>query len=136
EVALEGHVARAGGFVGECVADETVAREPDELVEADRLRQPRIDHRRIPGGGACENSAPFRRLAAGRNPVEIGRPRLGPGAATGDTRGQPGSSGTGYPGALEALTSGHAPTSRATRIGGGHRSLLRPGEHGRANRPR
>src|SRR5207245_9014141 len=133
EVAPEGHVARTAGFVGEPVTDETVAREPDELVEADRLRQPRIDHRRIPGRGAGENSAPFRRLGAGRNPVGIGRPRLGPGAATGDTRGQRGSSGTGYPGALEELPSGHAPTSRATRTGCRHRSLLLSGGNGPAN---
>src|SRR5207302_10049487 len=51
QITLEREVAGAGGLVGERMANETVTGKSGELEEPDRLREARIDHRRIPRRG-------------------------------------------------------------------------------------
>src|SRR2546425_6253766 len=58
EVSLEREVVGATRLVGERVADETVAGEGGKLEEPDRLRQPWIEHRRVPGRGPRQEPPP------------------------------------------------------------------------------
>src|SRR5215468_9325685 len=57
EVSLEREIAVPARLVGEHVAQETIAGQPGELEQADRLREPRVDHRRIPGRGPGEHES-------------------------------------------------------------------------------
>ncbi|PYN22737.1 MAG: hypothetical protein DMD76_18980 [Candidatus Rokuibacteriota bacterium] len=87
QITLEGEIVGVGGLVGERMAHETVAGETGELKEADRLRVPWVDHRRIPGRRARQDAAALGRLGAGREPVGIGgRGRGGRAPAARDQR--------------------------------------------------
>jgi hypothetical protein len=76
EVALESQVTDAARLIGEHIADETAAGEGGELEEPDRLRQSRVQHRRVPRGGSREGPAPLGRFRTHRDPVWIRRRRL------------------------------------------------------------
>ena len=92
EIAPQTQVVGAARLVGEDVADEAVAGQAGELEEPDRLRQPRVEHRRVPGRGPRHDPAALRRLGAHRDPVGIRGRGLGrrspcsPGSCEEDSR--------------------------------------------------
>ncbi len=103
EVAFEAEVGVAGRLVGERIAQETIAGQPRELEQPDRLREPRVDHRGVPGRGPSEHPASLGRLGARRDPVSIRRGGRGSLPIGPDSqRGHPGA-GRGC--ALEEITS-------------------------------
>src|SRR5262249_56004021 len=62
EIGPERDVVGVVRLLGEGISDQAVAGETHELEQPDRLREPRIDHGRIPGRRAGENAAALRGL--------------------------------------------------------------------------
>jgi len=122
EIALEAEVRRAGGLVGERIANEAVAGERRELEQPYRLREAWIDHRGIPGRCPREGPAPLRRLRARRDPVGIRRRRLRGRESPAGAHDQCGHPGAGPSGTPEKVTSRHHRVSSLAGVNGGHRS--------------
>src|SRR5439155_18708267 len=115
----EREVVGAARLVGERVADETVAGEGGKLEEPDRLRQPWIEHRRVPGRGPRQDPAPLGRFEAGRNPVGVRRDGLGRHAGASSTDDQDAHSCAAPPYAPEEFSPVHS-LAKGYRAVGGH----------------
>src|SRR5262245_62115189 len=75
EVTFQRQIAVAGRLVGERVAQEAVRRETRELEQSNRLRESRIDDRRIPRRRARDRPASLGCLRTRGNPIRIRRRR-------------------------------------------------------------